>query len=66
MFSGSFKYLLGGIVIGAIGTLAVCKNKDKIQPLADNLMNYAKDAKDGIAKKISLTAGKDADETSKA
>lgn len=41
-------FLLGGIAIGAIGTVALSKGKLKVKPMASNLLSDGMDLKDKL------------------
>ncbi|HIU17718.1 MAG TPA: hypothetical protein IAB01_04605 [Candidatus Avidesulfovibrio excrementigallinarum] len=51
----SWKYVLlflGGVAVGAVGTVAISKNKDQLKPLAADLLSRGIDAKEAVMGKV--------------
>ena len=44
----------GAVTVGVVGTVLVSKNKEKIKPLAANLLSRAMDAKDVVMSKVEV------------
>ena len=43
---------LGGVAVGAVGTVAISKNKEHLKPLAADLLSRGIDAKDAVLGKV--------------
>ena len=51
----TFKYalfFLGGVAVGAIGAVAVCRGKLDVKPLAADLLSRGMDVKEALARKV--------------
>ena len=51
----TFKYalfFLGGVAVGAIGTVAVSRGKLDVKPLAADLLSRGMDVKEALARKV--------------
>ncbi len=51
-FTRNVLFFLGGLAVGSLATVAICKNKDKMKPLAASLLSYGIDAKNAVMTQV--------------